>query len=282
MINLQHIEKNYNSNCVLKDVTIHIPEGSIVGLIGKNGAGKTTLLNIIAGLTLPSSGICSIKADCRTGYLPDVPSFFEYLTVEEYLRFLRGNIKTNYETNLLHQFGLHGHYRIQNLSRGMRQKLGILSVMSGNPHVFLLDEPTSALDPAGRAEIFEILRFLKSQKKTIILSTHILDDMEKVCDSVAFLSDGVIKSEYSLHDKHESTTDWIIRFSTQIAPSLFTDNGIIAKAVDSKSILVSFSTHEDAKNKKRLFSLLSSLEFEVTSISPYRLALNDLFKEVCK
>ena len=164
----------------------------------------------------------------------------------------------------------------------MRQKLGILSVMSGNPHVFLLDEPTSALDPAGRAEIFEILRFLKSQKKTIILSTHILDDMEKVCDSVAFLSDGVIKSEYSLHDKHESTTDWIIRFSTQIAPSLFTDNGIIAKAVDSKSILVSFSTHEDAKNKKRLFSLLSSLEFEVTSISPYRLALNDLFKEVCK
>ena len=200
MLNVNSITKSFENHKVLNGVSFSINNGEIYGLIGKNGAGKTTLMNIVAGLSKSDEGSYSIGDETATssiGYLPDIPAFFDYLTAQEYIDFLLMNVDRTKErkTHLLQLVGLKGNEKIKSMSRGMKQRLGVASALVTDPQVLLLDEPTSALDPQGRHELMEILKQLKADGRSIVLSTHILADMEKVCDKVGFLHDGVIKNE---------------------------------------------------------------------------------------
>ena len=216
--------KSFGNQRVLDDLSFSVPEGSIYGFIGKNGSGKTTTMKIVLGLLQSDAGeisICGEKVhygDTRTnrfiGYLPDVPEFYGFMTAKEYLR-LCGDItgmpsaliQTKSE-ELLDLVGLADvKKRIGTFSRGMKQRLGIAQALLNEPRLLICDEPTSALDPIGRREILDILLKVK-ERTTVLFSTHVLTDVEAICDRVGILDGGKIvltgsvselKTTYSKH-----------------------------------------------------------------------------------
>lgn len=208
ILELSHVYKRFGSKEVLRDVTFSVPEKCIFGFIGRNGAGKTTTMKSILGLIHTDSGeitICGDRvaygqdlANRHIGYLPDVPEFYSYMTAREYLR-LCGEVTgmksaeiKNRSDELLELVGLANEkHRIKGYSRGMKQRLGIAQALINRPKLLICDEPTSALDPVGRKEILDILSAAREQT-SVLFSTHILSDIEKICDSIALLESGNI------------------------------------------------------------------------------------------
>lgn len=283
MISVNGITKAYGKHEVLKGVSFSVGDGEIYGLIGKNGAGKTTLLNILAGLLDPKSGdyrVGNNDGPFKVGYLPDLPAFFEYLTSGEYLDFLLGYEDENRRKYLLELVGVPDGVRVNRMSRGMRQRLGIAAAIVNNPDVILLDEPTSALDPAGRHDVMAILKKLKNDGKSIIFSTHILADMERMCDTVGFLADGVIKREVTMKDALENNSAIAVRFL-----DVFNEYDLLKKSdlkfeVVSENELRILLSEDDSQH--RLFSILSQISVPVAFIKRETQNLDSLFEEVCR
>ena len=205
---IRDLKKSFGSKEVLCGLDLSVPEHSIFGFIGRNGAGKTTTMKAILGLLQTDSGQIYVMGEkvhfgqTRTnrhiGYLPDVPEYYPYMTPLEYLHFcgeISGMNKTDLVTRsneLLELVGLgQERHRIKGFSRGMKQRLGIAQALLNRPKLLICDEPTSALDPVGRKEILDILLAAKEQT-TILFSTHILSDVERICTEVAFLDNGRI------------------------------------------------------------------------------------------
>ncbi len=210
MLKLNNINKSFQEKQVLKNINLEINAGEVFGLVGENGAGKTTLLNIISQVLMPTSGTVELDGEViknlnqlkgKVGYILDIPALHDFLTAREYLEFLAAPQKLKKEelrllTNtLLRKVDLEeaADKRIKGFSRGMRQRLGIAAGLVSDPEIVLLDEPSSALDPKGRAEVLSIIEELSEEGKTIILSTHILTDIEKVCTKVGLIVNGEIQ-----------------------------------------------------------------------------------------
>ena len=282
MLNVNSITKSFENHKVLNGVSFSINNGEIYGLIGKNGAGKTTLMNIIAGLSKSDEGSYSIGEETATssiGYLPDIPAFFDYLTAQEYIDFLLMNVDRTKErkTHLLQLVGLNGNEKIKSMSRGMKQRLGVASALVTDPKVLLLDEPTSALDPQGRHELMEILKQLKADGRSIVLSTHILADMEMVCDKVGFLHDGVIKNEIRVGELLSGKQDsWEIEFEAELEFPAHNETDLCVTPTGEKSYLF------ETADQKYLLQYLASLPNKIVSIRNKAISLDELFKEVCK
>lgn len=289
MVQLQNITKSFGENKVLKDITLTINKGEIFGLIGKNGAGKTTLLSIIAGLSNATKGFCYINGslidNCtrsgKVGYLPDVPAFFDFMSVNEFVDFLYKN-NADYKQKrdeLLQLLRLDGKIIINTMSRGMRQRLGMAAALVNDPAVLLLDEPSSALDPMGRYELSEILLHLKKQGKTIILSTHILTDMENICDRVGFLHDGIIIKTISPRSIDCSQKVKIV-FANTIKKDLF--EGLSLKiSFESDNCVVLSGNLQELELQKTLFDRVLSTENPITCINTLGVDLDSVFREVC-
>lgn len=232
MLHIENLEKSFGSKIVLDGVSFDVPEHSIFGFVGKNGAGKTTTMKMILGLLKPDKGSILVNGEPVTygnsptnryiGYLPDVPEFYNYMTPEEYLLFC-GNIMgmkkeklTTKTKELLSLVGLSEEkHRIKGFSRGMKQRLGIAQAMLNEPKLLICDEPTSALDPVGRKEIIDVLVAAKKHT-TILFSTHILSDVERICDKLALLHDGKIMLTGSMDEiktSHKNKTDYDITIS---------------------------------------------------------------------
>jgi ABC-2 type transport system ATP-binding protein len=205
-ITLTDVVKQFGQTTALAGVNLAVPAGSIFGFLGPNGSGKTTTLRILTGLARPTSGTASVlgvrmpdgTADLRRsiGFLPDVPAFYPWMTAREFMRFagrLFGMASAEIEdrtTSLLDMAGLSAvRTRIGGFSRGMKQRLGIAQALINAPSLLLLDEPTSALDPMGRRDVLEMISALRG-RTTVFFSTHILADVERVCDTVAILDRG--------------------------------------------------------------------------------------------
>lgn len=282
MLTVNGITKSFENHKVLNGVSFSINNGEIYGLIGKNGAGKTTLMNIIAGLSKSDEGSYSIGEETATssiGYLPDIPAFFDYLTAQEYIDFLLMNVDRTKErkTHLLQLVGLNGNEKIKSMSRGMKQRLGVASALVTDPKVLLLDEPTSALDPQGRHELMEILKQLKADGRSIVLSTHILADMEKVCDKVGFLHNGVIKNEILVSELLSGEQDsWEIEFEAELEFPAHNKTALCVTPTGEKSYLF------ETADQKYLLQYLASLPNKIVSIRNKAISLDELFKEVCK
>ncbi len=216
MLVLSHVEKHFGEKQVLKDVTFSVPEHSVFGFAGQNGAGKTTAMKMVLGL-LPAGGgeifvngmqvrYGNTPTNRFVGYLPDVPEFYSYMTPAEYLCFcgeIAGmpakEIKNRCE-ELLCLVGLEKeHHRIKGFSRGMKQRLGVAQALFSRPKLIICDEPTSALDPAGRKELLDVLVSSKEQA-TVLFSTHILSDVERICDEIAVLHEGKIVLQGALEE----------------------------------------------------------------------------------
>jgi len=205
-IEITRLVKTFGDAVALDGIDLAVPHGSVFGFLGPNGAGKTTALRILTGLARPTAGEARILGAnvsttgnvvrSRIGYLPDVPGFYPWMTATELVEFagrLFGiepiTLRERAES-LLQMAGLSDvKSKVGGFSRGMKQRLGIAQALINAPSVLLLDEPTSALDPIGRREVLEMIASLRG-RTTVFFSTHILADVERVCDTVAILDRG--------------------------------------------------------------------------------------------
>lgn len=206
ILEIKAISKRFGNRQILDNLSFEVPENSIYGFIGKNGAGKTTTMKLVLGLYQADSGEIYVNGEKVTygqnktnqyiGYLPDVPEFYNYMTPEEYLKLCAeitgipaGEAKKRIP-EMLEMVGLEKEKkRIQGFSRGMKQRLGIAQALLPGPKLLICDEPTSALDPLGRKEILDILKGVRGET-TVIFSTHILPDVERICDHIGILHNG--------------------------------------------------------------------------------------------
>jgi ABC-2 type transport system ATP-binding protein len=193
----------------LEALSLVIEPGEIIGYLGPNGAGKTTTFKLLLGLIRPSRGKIYLWGEdhdqtelkSRIGFLPESPYFYAYLKATEYLHFcgqLFGlPLRTRRERveSLLTRVGLSNHKNalIKNYSKGMLQRLGLAQALINDPELLILDEPMSGLDPLGRKQVRDLILELRDKGKTILFSTHILSDVETVCDRVAILIDGKLR-----------------------------------------------------------------------------------------
>ena len=210
MVSIQHISKSFGSQKVLNDVSLEIPAGQIVGLLGPNGAGKSTLMKILIGLWSADSG--TVSAPSRIGYLPENTPLYEEMYVTEYLQFMAKmtNDKcqmTNVDT-LIDKVGLtpECHKHIRELSKGYRQRVGLAQALIGDPELLILDEPTTGLDPNQLVEIRSLIKSLSGgaglstfdfrlKSRSVILSTHIMQEVREMCDRVVILDHGTVKAD---------------------------------------------------------------------------------------
>lgn len=299
MLRLKNIKKSYNEKVVLRGVNLELESGQVYGLIGANGAGKTTLLNIIAGVASKNDGTVEIDNHVinnlndikgRIGYVLDIPAMFEYLTASEYLHFLMSalnftedekNLKTE---QLLLAVGLEDakNQKIRNFSRGMKQRMGIAAGLVANPPIVLLDEPSSALDPQGRAEVMEIINELKNQGKTILLSTHILSDVERICDKIGLLIDGRIEIEGNLNEVMERYSKPILCVESAEVEKLktFVKNLDGCRAV--YDIAGGIEIEIDADKKQQIFKDIVNSEIEISGIYTKKASVEEIFLNVRK
>ena len=198
MVRLENICKSFGKQQVLRDVSLTIGEGEIVGLMGPNGAGKSTLMKIVIGLWNADGG--QVTAPRRIGYLPERNPLYEEMYVREYLQFMArmtedGKGKKQVE-ELIARVGLtaEAHKKIGHLSKGYRQRVGLAQALLGEPKMLILDEPTTGLDPNQLVEIRDLIR-TEGKQRTIILSTHILQEVQEVCSRVVILDHGVVKMD---------------------------------------------------------------------------------------
>lgn len=206
MLKIENLHKSVNGRKILKGISLNVEQGMIYGFIGHNGAGKSTTMRAITGLTGYDTGRIWINGKEVTqsasnretvGYLPEDPKFYDYMSAKEYLNYLDGFNNPLGVKDLLVSVGLKKfmNKKVSSYSRGMKQRIGMAAAMLHDPKLLILDEPTSALDPSGRYELFEMIKGLKNEGKTIILSTHILDDIEKISDRVGIISHGEMLRE---------------------------------------------------------------------------------------
>lgn len=201
---------SYNKNPLIKDISLQIKEGAIYGLLGRNGSGKSTLLKLLMNLLKPKSGDIKFFGVSnnnplifnKIGCLIENPALYGNLSVEEHLKML--NILFKRDKEEIHQtleiVGMIDERakKSSKLSMGQKQRLGIAMALFNQPEVLVLDEPINGLDPVGVIEIRELLLNLQSQGKTILLSSHIISEMEKLCSDIGIIEAGELKCQFSI------------------------------------------------------------------------------------
>jgi len=203
VLTVDNLHKNYGYIQALKGVTFTVPKGSVYGILGPNGSGKTTLLGIIMDILKPTSGSFSLFGATPTehhrkqiGTLLETPNFYHYLNAVQNLTIaaeIKGRGKEDINNVLkLVSLDQRKFSRFSTYSLGMKQRLAIASALLGNPDVLVFDEPTNGLDPVGIVEIRELIKKLNREGKTIIMASHLLDEVEKVCTHVAILQKGTL------------------------------------------------------------------------------------------
>jgi ABC-2 type transport system ATP-binding protein len=218
-LSFRGVAKSYGDKSVLSDVTLDIPAGAVVGLLGTNGSGKTTLLKCAVGLLRPNTGDCAILGDnswnlsaetkSRLGYVPQVISLYPWMKVGDLIRYTAAFYKRwNDEliARLTREWDMPLTDRVGTLSVGQLQKLAILTALGHEPDVLILDEPAASLDPLARRQFLQlIIDLAEPGKRTVLFSTHITSDLERVADHVAILKSGRIAHFGLLEDLKEST-----------------------------------------------------------------------------
>ncbi len=214
-VKLLHINKSFGTQRVLKDVSLEIETGQIVGLLGPNGAGKSTLMKILIGLWEANGEGAVIEVPERIGYLPENNPLYEEMYVVEYLRFMAqmtadavgphrcktANAVRQEVDELIERVGLtpERNKHIKELSKGYRQRVGLAQALLGDPDLLILDEPTTGLDPNQLVEIRHLIREV-GKERTVILSTHIMQEVREMCDRVVILDKGEIKADKKIDE----------------------------------------------------------------------------------
>jgi ABC-2 type transport system ATP-binding protein len=280
----------------LDSLTLEVRQGEIFGFLGPNGAGKTTTLKLLMRLIFPSAGsarilgqpIEDISTHARIGYLPENPYFYDYLSGVELLRYTgslfgmtseEGESKANELLRLVGLDGDRGNRQLRKYSKGMLQRIGIAQSLVNDPEVVFMDEPMSGLDPIGRREVRDLLLALRQQGKTIFFSSHILSDVEALCDRAAILTGGRLVrygtvEEMTANEGSEveviaigvnanSLEQYCRELSTSLSFSV-TPNGVRVLLPDESGV-------DD------ILALIRRAGGKLVSVNPQRSSLEDLF-----
>lgn len=228
ILKINNISKKYKNILALQDLSLSVKQGEVYGILGPNGSGKTTTLSIISGIIKSNSGTFSwfgeeestAESRKKIGTLIETPNFYPYLSLQKNLEIIALIKEVDFVdiTRVLEIVNLENRKKslFKTLSLGMKQRLAIASVLLGNPEVLVLDEPTNGLDPEGIAEIRNIILAEAQKGKTILLASHILDEVEKVCGHVAILKNGKLLASGSV-DKLLNSDDIIYVSSNNLA-----------------------------------------------------------------
>lgn len=226
-VHIEHLDKYLDSKQVLFDINLSIGAGEVFGFLGPNGAGKTTTMKAILGLIKPDAGAVNIFGDPtlsnetkeKIGFMPENTYLYKYLTGREFLRFngkffsniTHEELETRIE-EILRKMGLEtaGDKLLGKYSKGMLQRIGLGQAIINNPSIVFLDEPMSGLDPIGRKMVKDLILELKSKGTTVFFNTHILSDVESICDSFAIIHQGHLISNESVKNLNKPLEDYFI------------------------------------------------------------------------
>lgn len=291
VLRTSNLTKNFQKHCAVDNVSIHIKRGEIYGFIGRNGAGKTTFMKMISGLAVPSSGEIELFGDknddmgeCRNriGSLIENPGIYPNMSGESNLRcksLALGIHRVDYEKKLMEMVGLKdvGKKRVKNYSIGMKQRLGIAMAMVGEPDFLILDEPINGLDPQGIVEVRDILLKLKNEKNmTILISSHILEELSKIADTFGIIHEGRLVQEISSEELMEKCSDYIeIKLNrTDIAVTHIEQMGFKNyKVTDNETICI----YDQLERSGELNRILVENGIDVRAVSVVREKLENYF-----
>ena len=218
MLKIENVTKKYKNKTVVDNLSLDIKKGEVFALLGANGAGKTTTIKMILGLAKVSEGKITIEEGKKIGYSPETPYFPPYLTAMEVMSYYAGiegdkrKKDKEYLRSLLEITGLEDtKTKVKDYSKGMIQRLALAQALISDPDILILDEPTAGLDALGRKHNLELLKKFKEQGKTIIINSHILHDIEAICDRGVIMKKGKVIDTWTNGVSHESLEDKFIR-----------------------------------------------------------------------
>jgi ABC-2 type transport system ATP-binding protein len=300
VLRIDDLHKTFTSGFIpkkrpaLKGVSLSVASGEIFGFLGPNGAGKTTTLKCTLGLISADAGEIEIfgrrhaDVDARRqlGYLPEQPYFYEYLTASEFLDFygrlfaLKRTERQDRIARLLARVGLEraAGLQLRKFSRGMLQRIGLAQALINDPELVLLDEPLGGLDPIGRKELRDIITGLKSDGKTVFLCSHILQDIEMICDRVAIIVGGRVISQGALHDL---ISEKVLYTEATLSGFALQELAGFGEPVSVRGDRIFLKIFEEARIDA-LLALCQAKGCRIHSLVPRTETLEDIFVEMVK
>ena len=303
LISASNVHVRFGNFVAVRDVSFELAGGDLLGLIGPNGAGKTTLLRSLACLQPTTLGTISIfgeivKGDSadmlqHLGFTPDNPPVYEELSIRDFLRFIsRAYDIPGNETEERIDFWLEkvaltdkAEAKIKGLSRGMKQRVGLARTLLPNPSIILLDEPAAALDPVGRYRFRQLLNDLRNQGKAIIVSSHILSDMEEYCTHIGIMSRGKLESfgtigQFSAHDK-QGRTKYRMTLARSVPNAPLALSGIKAISnVEMRDLKITFEADADPEEATKLLAELMQMRFPICEFGPVAIGLEEAYLKI--
>ncbi|GGR35714.1 ABC transporter ATP-binding protein [Deinococcus ruber] len=297
-IETHQLRKVYKGRPVVQDLSLTVGPGEVFGFLGPNGAGKSTTVKMLLGLVMPTSGSVQVlggspqNPDVRRqlGFLPEQFRFQTWMTAREFLNFhgrLSGMSASDLQTRIpevLEQVGLPGRggEALNGYSKGMLQRAGLAQAILARPRLVLLDEPTSALDPIGRVEVREIIAGLKAQGVAVFLNSHLLSEVEQVCDHVAFVQKGQVLRQGSMQQLLGGAVPVEVR-ADRLPPELLSELGtlgtleLLPEQGGRPGVQVQLSN--DALIP-RIAQIVSRAGVQLYALTPHRTDLEALFLEL--
>ena len=300
VIELDNLTKDYETGFwrkrktrALDSLSLTVASGQIFGFLGANGAGKTTTLKLLMRLIYPTAGtarilnrdIGDVAMHARIGYLPENPYFYDYLTAREFLNYcgelfgLDRDTRERRTKELLTLVNLETKgwdRQLRKFSKGMLQRVGLAQALVNDPEIVFLDEPMSGLDPVGRREVRDLIASLRTQGKTVFMCSHILSDIEVLCDSVAILKHGRLAHSGSLAELRAGEANTVEVIATgadaEVLKQIVGQGAIVATTASGVRIEVADETQVD-----EVLAALRSVKGKLVSVQPVRQSLEELF-----
>jgi len=287
-ISIRNFTKRYGKVTAVEDLSIDVPKGSIFGLLGQNGAGKTTTIRTMINLLQPTEGSIevlgldsvrdSLDIRKRIGYLPEEPTYYQWMTVDEIISFNAAFYPTwdpALSDRLLDDLGLPGDRKLGSLSRGMQAKVCLVMALGQRPELLILDDPTAGLDPVVRQEFLEaMIANVQAEGGTVFFSTHLLHEMERVADDLAMIHNGKLRLRSSLEDiKHDFKKLRVVY--PNVVPEIFPFNGIVRAEANHHQALLTVSKYDPSMDD----ALMSN---GAESVEVLDLSLEEIFVETVK
>jgi len=304
VVEIENLTKDYETGFwkkkkirALDALTLSVEGGQIFGFLGANGAGKTTTIKLLMRLIYPNGGsakimgrdINDVSMHSRIGYLPENPYFYDYLTAHELLDYcaqlfgLSSEERKKRTEDLLNRVGLEEaswNKQLRKFSKGMLQRVGLAQALINNPEVVFLDEPMSGLDPVGRREVRDLIAELRAEGKTVFMSSHILSDIEALCDRVAIMQQGKLAHTGRLEELLEKTGEKsgieiiVIETNTSAMREALKDlpGAVVSDTTNGARIEVA-----DERDVDKVLSTLRNVGGRLVSVQPIKQSLEELF-----
>ncbi len=295
IIETENLSKSYQNKVAVNAINLSVEQGQIYGFLGPNGAGKSTTIKMLTGLVFPTAGkgqvlgrpLGDVRARLRLGYLPELFRFQEWMTGEDLLNFHTKLFRLKRDPvrlkRVLNRVGLSGQekYKVGGYSKGMQQRIGLACALLPEPELLFLDEPTSALDPIGRKDVRDIILALQKEGTTIFLNSHLLSEVEAVCDHVAIINKGAVVKSGAMKDLLMEKVTLHVRCAPlpdgvwQTLKEKF--DGSTAPQREDGGLILSLN---NAEQIPEIAALLASRNIKLYELTPHHETLESVFLKV--